>query len=295
MRVSVCAILILLPLWVQAQNKPKNEPKSEIDEALRSAVADTKKNLGSLEPWQKKIFDEEVLTEARKFIRDFRSTTAGIQVDVDREAIQHYLAFSASKAFKQPKVKLSVQLQLHPGCEVTSKTTESMKKLMRTRMENRGFLPLFQSTQEPIVFELGCSEEPDEEERHFLVRSRMQIHGKSFNHQLVLLEGDSIEVATSRLLIDSFIDLGSSSSFRESEQEKTEILMTLSGVESFSQLTRLKTLLSKILTATLLERKISKGQFVFVVESEQSITELRQALLSFILEPSDRMIRMELQ
>jgi hypothetical protein len=55
---------------------------------LQAALSDSLRQIGALEPWQQKVFNEEILTQPTRFIRDFRSQGGGVVVVVDVEGVK---------------------------------------------------------------------------------------------------------------------------------------------------------------------------------------------------------------
>ncbi|MGK5083204.1 hypothetical protein WDW37_07840 [Bdellovibrionota bacterium FG-1] len=116
---------------------------------LKSAIIESEVRLGVLEPWQKKIFDEEVVPQYQRFIRDYRSSqthsgtaNSSLAVDIDLESLKDYLRFYAPKALGiAPKAPvLAVFLRMGEDCgEKCTDATEGLRKLLVARAVRRGF------------------------------------------------------------------------------------------------------------------------------------------------------------
>src|SRR4051812_6455948 len=71
-----------------------------LQEKLKDAVRESEPKLGTLEPWQKKIFEDEVVPSYQVFIKDYRSVGREISADVDVDSIRNYLAYYAPSVSK---------------------------------------------------------------------------------------------------------------------------------------------------------------------------------------------------
>src|SRR2546430_11890887 len=60
---------------------------------LQAFLTDTKQHLGPLEPWQSRLFDDEILSDAKRFIRDYKASKTGVEAEADMDAIKRYLRF----------------------------------------------------------------------------------------------------------------------------------------------------------------------------------------------------------
>ena len=65
----------------KAASKGASKENSETQAQLRTVVTKAKERLGDLEPWQGKLFDEEVVPQASRFVRDYRPGTKGLSAD----------------------------------------------------------------------------------------------------------------------------------------------------------------------------------------------------------------------
>lgn len=115
---------------------------------LRKVVADSELKLGVVSPWQKKIFDEEVLSQPQRFVRDYRASAKGIDADVDWGSIKNYLSFHSSRVIKTAPTKSVTQPPLwywigaERGCLKCAQALPGIKKIIKSRVENRGFRAL---------------------------------------------------------------------------------------------------------------------------------------------------------
>src|SRR4051812_29867780 len=67
--------------------------KPDVESQLRQAVEGSAAQLGALELWQKKLFDEEVVAQYPRFIKDYRVVGDKVEAQVDLDNIKNYLEF----------------------------------------------------------------------------------------------------------------------------------------------------------------------------------------------------------
>ena len=113
----------------------RSDSAKSFQDNVRAAVIDSEAKLGKLEPWQKKIFDEEVVPQAQKFVRDFTGTSAVVAVD----AIRNYLRFYAPLAFHGEGQKAVAFVRSAFGCAGCDVGRERIEATVRQRLERRGF------------------------------------------------------------------------------------------------------------------------------------------------------------
>lgn len=125
---------------VSNERAPAAAESASVQATLRSSVADAKeKQLGALEPWQKSLFDNEVVPQYQRFIRDYRPTVAGLMVDVDHEAIRKYLMFHTKRSLNRADSPILVVARAEKGCAKCVAGEEGVRKLVKERLERRGF------------------------------------------------------------------------------------------------------------------------------------------------------------
>ena len=123
-----------------------------VNRKLRSAVEESASKLGELEPWQKKIFDEEAVPQFQRFIRDYRSSqthsgtaVSNFSVDIDLDSLKNYLRFYAPKVLSRPEKETTVLMYLRSGenCEKCVAAGPGLRKLATARVQRRGFTPVW--------------------------------------------------------------------------------------------------------------------------------------------------------
>jgi hypothetical protein len=119
-------------------------PAAPTEDALRAAVQDSERRLGELEPWQRALFQDEVVPQYARFVKGFRPTGTGMQVDVDVDAVRRYLTYRASKA----PAKFLVALRPEENCAPCAESAKAIRGLVEARLKRRGFSPVFVGTDE---------------------------------------------------------------------------------------------------------------------------------------------------
>ena len=142
----------------------------DVERQLKVAVIDAQKKLGMLESWQIKIFEEEVVPQYRRFIRDYRpmGPGTGLNVEVDFENLQNYLKFYAPKVLPHliskdrakgllavsgansatQDFRLLVFLKTDPACAKCTASEPAIRALVKSRVEARGFVPVWVAPEE---------------------------------------------------------------------------------------------------------------------------------------------------
>jgi hypothetical protein len=120
----------------------------KLQDTLKASVVDSQKKLGVLEPWQKKIFEEEVLSQYQRFVQGYRASTSGVQVEVDLDGLRKYLAFYAPKSMNRSEVKILVLLNVEESCSWCMQSVDAVRKLVKARLERRGFVPVWLKAEE---------------------------------------------------------------------------------------------------------------------------------------------------
>ncbi len=308
------------PVSPQASPSPASTysmTSKEVQEKLRSAVAEWKTKLGALEEWQRKIFDEEVVPQYSRFIRDYKQTgTGAMSVEVDSEVLRRYLSFYAPKAFKRKEYRAQIYLSADADCKKCQDAMDEIKALAKARIERRGFLgswltpgqlgvsselkgkPLEDRIADlvrqkddggALVMQWGVApvdpEHPDE--KHYLVRSYLLVRKDATEvrqqGELEVLPNDSLSTAAARLLTDAMSELGVKSQvFADAaqEHETPEVLVTVSGFKDFAQFNRVKSRLQESLkdVAPLEERRLMRGQVTLAVRTERPLALVKSAL-----------------
>ncbi len=214
---------------------------------LRNAVLNSEGKLGTLEPWQKALFTDEVVPQFQRFVRDYRPSGAGLVVDVDQESLRRYLSFYAPKMFKQndPQSSIKILVMLKPDltCLKCVQSTGSIQRLIQARLQRRGLSPLWVSPESlssqsitqsaKLIFDqllswihakgamgvllVNWGPAPQEDadsahgdEKRFIIETSFQVGDfLPLKRQKELLDNELFESVEGRLLTDIFTDLGS--------------------------------------------------------------------------------------
>lgn len=139
-------------LTMAAPAAPVAGQSSKVQDALKSQVQENLKKMGELEPWQKTIYADEVVPQYNRFIRDYRQAASGVVADIDQEALKKYLAFYAPRTLKQGNEKSGAKIvavvKPEASCVKCIGSAPVIRKLVKARLERRGFAPIFVSDEE---------------------------------------------------------------------------------------------------------------------------------------------------
>ena len=297
---AVCAAVCAFSLEAGAAELTRSD-----QDRLKSAVMEAQSQLGNLEPWQKKIFSEEVVSSYSKFIKDYRQLDTGLKVVVDVEGIKKYLEFYAPLFVQERNAKHEIQIfyeiNSDPSCEKCSGEVASLKGLLKAFLERRGFSVIDKETPEvskskkppkpvpmgefilqmkPMVSDPSDTAHADEKHFQISLSYKLQVSASQTlknEGKLEILEDDRFEDAAIRLLGSVFTDLASQVGpirFASSEgKDVGEIFLELKGIHDYIHLTRVKTQIqNEILNGlktpcTLEEKKISRGLILFKLNS----------------------------
>lgn len=315
-------LLTVFAALVSQNATAQSGTSQSVQEALKTLVSNSQLKLGDLEPWQKKIFVEEAVPQYSRFIRDYRVSGSSVQAEVDVEILKKYLAFHINpKDNKKQEVRMGLYVRGDSDCEKCNQSGAKLRALAQTRLERRGFVPLFISAED-----LGSSVGKTLEERALAVAARKGWIGVTLiqtsiappdpldtahadekdyltkttlliptfqvkqEGQLRILESESMEMAAARLLTDTFTDLGTrilaSASLKPAEEQGEEFALVVSGVRDFHQFSQVKMMLqTKLQTlAAIEERRMMRGRVVFALRTEKSIPEIRSQIATLTID-----------
>jgi hypothetical protein len=127
-----------------------DERKGQTDSQLRSVLTKSVVKLGDLAPWQKILFQEEVLAQPQRFVRNYQVSAGSanqngtpeqdFKADVDTDSIRSYLRFYGSKSLEGQPPKAVFLLKPDSACSVCIQSLPTIKTWVRNRLEKRGFL-----------------------------------------------------------------------------------------------------------------------------------------------------------
>jgi hypothetical protein len=296
-------------------------PPAQTD--LKNAVIQSESKLNITEPWQKKIFSDEVVPLYQRFIRNYSQNTAGVSVDVDLDSIRQYLAFSGLKTLKRTEAKLLVYLRAEPGCTKCSDAAVVVRKLVKEKLERRGFALVWLSSDElnpkaagqaldekvraiatqkklagALIVQMRLMPVDDQDTAYadekkyetrlsFVAWEADELKEYKYDGRLEIMENDSLETAASRSLTEAFVDFGSKSVVQQIQDEGVDIQLSVSGFNGYEQYDKLRTNLRDKLKdiGTVDERRISRGKVTFSVRTKKTTEELGQLLTGLAVGP----------
>jgi hypothetical protein len=296
--------------WAAPAGSPASAPSAapagaeDTDAQLRRAVSESEKQFGTLDPQQKKIFDEEVVPQYSFFVKDYSQVAGKMSVQVDVDAIKNYLGFSAAKNIPTGTTQLLLYLKADPHCPKCIEASTAVKKTMQARAERRGFVPVWITPEElvdtkpaelaekrnasgALAVELKPAPMDDvdsahADEKRFVNSCSFDIRGVlHYEDQSEIYDTDSFEQTSAKLLTQAFVQLGTKAmATGASAAASQEMQIQISGITGFAGYTQLKAQIQNRLKdmGVVEERKISRGHAVLAIKTGHSLDELKQAL-----------------
>lgn len=224
------ALLALTPFGAPAwgappAKKPQLSPRTakDLESTLKASVEDSKAKLGKLESWQGELFDQEVLPQYRKFIRQYRQSGNQTLVDVDVEAIRKYLSFHGPTVLKTDKPTIAVFLSASEDCARCTEAASVMRKALTQKLERRGLKAAYIDSM-PTE---GVSVEEMSGALASMAQSRKQAGA-------LLLRWEALPVDPAHPDEQHFQVRASISAFADEENElRTDAMLDISAAESF--------------------------------------------------------------
>ncbi|MBL7715810.1 MAG: hypothetical protein JNL01_10120 [Bdellovibrionales bacterium] len=120
------------------------ESSQSVQEVLKSIISNYQSKLKDLEPWQKRLFAEEVVGQHSRFIKDYRMNGSVLQVEIDADAIKKFLAYHYNaKGDKTKEVRMGIYIRSAGDCVRCGAALPKIKPLAVGRLERRGFSPVW--------------------------------------------------------------------------------------------------------------------------------------------------------
>jgi hypothetical protein len=234
------------------------------------------------------------------------------------------LKFYAPKSLGKDIAKVLVYLVPEPGCEKCTTAAPGLQNLVKSRLEHRGLTPVMvtpgSADEEALVSSRTKGHALDEkvsdlatsrklagayvvqwrfapvdsidsahaDEKHYVLHHFLFLRGFSQTEgNMDLLDNDSFELSTGRLLSDAFSEFGTNASLvAATVATGDEILLEVSGIRSFEDYTKAKAFLESKLSGTqsLEDRMITRGKVTFVVFAQPPLDKVRNQLSALNLD-----------
>jgi hypothetical protein len=270
-----------------------------VNTQLKNAVMDAQKQLPPMNLSEKRIFEEEVVPQYPLFIRDYgrddKRTGQGVNVVVDLAGIKNIIKFAAPAGSK-----ILLYLDVDTRCSKCTDEAPEIRKIMQTRVERRGFIPIWVTAEElagskiaDLVGSRGASgylesdilpapkddvDTAHADEERFIAKAQFDVRGVAhYDDQAELFDTDSFETETEKLLTHAFTELGAKADLvGVSAAAKDDILIEVSKIAGFPQYSKLRAQIQARLKgiAFVDERKISRGKAVFALKTKKSVVEI---------------------
>jgi|GEM_PF-4833241 len=265
---------------------------------IRNLVLDSQSRLTLTETWQKKIFNEEVVPQASRFIKDLKADTVATASSVDLESIRRYLAFFGPKVLHRDDkdMKLLTYVRSERDCSACTVALIEVKRAVAARASARGFVliwPTAEDLGDPTLageaLELALITRAKETNAAgvLLVQlkkapidtidaagsdlKRLQAavfvlaRGEQeyrFTGKLDVIGEAALGDAVPTLLTEAFLDFGSKLqsyvASGASEDAPSEILLTVQGVQDFANYQALKNRIEELLLTPAKVKSIDK-------------------------------------
>jgi hypothetical protein len=296
------------------------ESDGDVQAQLKSSVAQSIQKLGALQPWQKRIFDEEVVPQYSRFIKDYRNAPGGgLSVEVDADGIRKYLAFYGPLSVKKGEQKVIVLLVRESSCEKCTESFAGIQEVVKQKLERRGLAPVWLSSDEMVDRALtgrtieerladqaqarnaagamliewkqapvDSLDSAHADEKHYRIRTHFLLRAdRDLRHEgaLEIMEDDRFESAANRLLADSMTDFGAKallSSLVSGDDTAPELTIDITGVKDFAHYQRVRSQVTERLKdiVPIEERKVARGRLTFAIKGSRKLDEIRRALAS---------------
>ncbi len=136
-------------------------PNTALTDAMRSAVRGLRGKFGELQPWQQKVFDQEILANPQDYVREYRQVGDRYKIDVDQVLIQKFLAFHAPDFLGNAQPRFAVRVEADAGCSVCEAAAPGLRKLFQSKLEIRNAKAVwFKDEEMPIAASGGAPELP---------------------------------------------------------------------------------------------------------------------------------------
>jgi hypothetical protein len=320
---AVCLAVLGLGGVASAAPVSSSAINDTLDLKLRAYLAGAKKNLGPLQSWQSRIFDDEAVPQYQRFIQDYRATSGGgIEAQVDYESLRQYLRFYAPNVLKDKSPTVVVVLFPQVDCPKCVEGMESVRALVRERLSTRGLIPEWASPMDLGITALGISnsdvvdtaaryadvkkasgslvvrwgvaqsdEAAQEDETRYNVYTSLRIRGlASHDGSLELLEAEKFDRSVGKLMTDAFTDLGAKVAITENSpldgQPRDESLIEIKGNWTYAQYSRLRDALAEGLAnlGEMQEREVARGSAVFALYGSTPLTAISERVLAIPLD-----------
>lgn len=304
---------------VKANEAAPAGPSDAVARQIQKALAGSQAQLGNLEPWQEKIFLDEIIPQSQRFIRDYRRSRTGIDVDVDLDTMRNYLRFYAPQALKKSAPIIIVGLAPGEDCEPCNTRLPVIRALVKDRLERRGFSVVFAKSADPqLLSRLSDEKKADgiftaawaraiadeidaahADEVRYAIKCQLTL--KDFPKQegsLEIFETGSFEKSVGQLMTDFMTEIGGQvskvSSRSGEESQASAISVEVRGIRGYAAYARLKEKLGALSETSGIvfdERKVSAGKVVFMArlsggEGDNDLEIVRKALGGLVIDPS---------
>lgn len=301
-------ILTVIDLILSLGLRQASAIESTVATQLKDALVDYQKK-NPLEAWQTRIFEDEVLPQYQRFIRDYRPGPQGLSVEVDQDSLRKYLQFYAPKVLKARDYKMFAWLVIDSACPACVKAAPGLKSLVTAQMERRGLTTVWmdapaspprgfdeksvdyargrQAAGAVIVHAVRAPVDDEDaahaDELRYWVSTTLAVRelAAKTSGRLELLANDPIEPAAVRLLTDAFTEVGGKVQSVVAASVLGESSGVLIEISQFKDYAMYQDILSKLNaglkdTHSLLEKRMTQGRVWLSLQTSQAASEVRR-------------------
>ncbi len=307
-------IFYIAPLQFSWSAVQENEA---VENQLKNSIQEAESKLPTLQRWQKKVFQEEVLPQSSKFIRDYQNSQNGLKVVVDFESLKNYLSFYAPLALKNQNPPVLLVYKTDKECQKCGESVPVIRKWVESRLLNRGFqiqivqpgeVPsndfansisaLMKKKQAQAAMVVQWTPAPPEDmdtahadEKRYFARTYLQVKDIVVqNQQKEISDSDSFDLILSKMMTELLIELGgkfAASEVAMPESGNDEILIEAVGMRDYDQYVRVRSALVSALkevSLSLEDRSFAKHKIVFAVFTQKRKDEIQRLISQLKLE-----------
>lgn len=300
---------------------------TDVQVRSKTAVSDAAKRLGALSPWQKRILEEEIVPVYDLFIRTQSGSKVDVDIDAMRKQMAFYAPETLKRPDPLLVIYIRAKTGCSRCVDaMTEVKTQAQERVNRRGFvanwvtpEEIGNLAIEGSVLQERLDEIAASKsaagslliEMDEtteegagidraDEKKPRAQLSIRAQGsaqapaaladlRTTGRRAISL-GHTFEGEVSGLLADAFAYFGMKSLLAAPnfQDDPSEIILTVSGVQTFEQFTKLKAALMAQIpdVGSVEERRILRGQVSFAIQSRsRTARQLRSTLVSAPLDP----------
>ena len=292
---------------------------SQLEVRLQGKVREYFSQLTDLEPWQRRLFSEEVLPQYQRYIKNYQEGAGKLDAEVDLEKIRRSIAFYGPSFFGVLDPKVLSWVVAKPGCDKCTGAASNVMQTWKLRTQRRNLAALWMKSADiqvdpeadedtpeqaweqrlldqarkvgaQAVMLIVLTPNPDHDGDHLMklvFRTTAEKKPIRKTANIELMGADSFEDVFGRAVSDVFQDLGApdvktavAAASDSAGQDGFRVEIT--GIKQFDQLQKAKRYLQGVAGpgGICVERKMARGHVLFVIQSVIPANQLEQKILA---------------